>query len=343
MTTAIIHPFKKWWQFILVNFILGFLITLFMDNLNTPIKITLGTIWGALIFITQWLGHAYLQIKIAQKYSWLNEPLKRFLFIITEIVVYSIFAYGAVQLLMNYIVFGKIPPYLLSFDLSYWSFPVIISFVIALMISAISFFKSWKNEVLEKEKIKHQMLNYKYEALRNQINPHFMFNSLNVLSDLVYENPKKAENFIHKFSDIYRYVLDSRDKELVPLIDELNFITKYIFLLKTRFEDKLTIDINIKPLPSEMIVPLALQLLIENAVKHNEISSKNKLKITLTKTQNNYIEISNPIQLKNIGETSNLVGLKNLKQQYNFFTDLPVIITQHKNTFIVKLPLIIKN
>ncbi len=340
MTTKIISPFKKWWQFILTNLLLGFIIALLMDNLNTPLKLLLGTIWGSLIFMTQWLGHAYFQIKIGEKYSWLNEPLKRFLFIIIEIVVYSIFAYGAVQLLMNYVIFGKIPPYLLSFDFSYWSLPVALSFVIALMISAISFFKSWKNEVLEKEKIKHKMLTYKYEALRNQINPHFMFNSLNVLSDLVYENPKKAEDFIHKFSDIYRYVLDSRDKELVHLTDELNFINKYIFLLKTRFEDKLIFNINLNPQPNQMIVPLALQLLIENTVKHNEISSKNKLTIHINEENNQFIVVSNRIQLKNIGETSKNIGLKNLKQQYSYFTDIPIEIKKDNNTFIVKLPVI---
>ncbi|RUM64384.1 MAG: histidine kinase, partial [Sulfurimonas sp.] len=130
---------------------------------------------------------------------------------------------------MYYVVIGSIPEYMKHLNSEFWLYPIFISLTIAFFITGISFFKSWKKEVLEKEKLKNEMLTYKYEALRNQINPHFMFNSLNVLSDLVYEDPKKAERFIHKFSDIYRYVLDSREKELVPLEEELNFINKYIF------------------------------------------------------------------------------------------------------------------
>jgi LytS/YehU family sensor histidine kinase len=288
------------------------------------------------------MGHAYLQIKIGEKYSWLEQPLKRFILVVIEIVVYSILAYGIVQTIINLIVIGKLPHFITSFNLSYWSFPVALSFFIALFISAISFFKSWKKEVYEKQKIENEMLTYKYEALRNQINPHFMFNSLNVLTDLVYEDKKKAVEFIYKFSDIYRYVLDSRDKELVPIEDELTFIDKYVFLLKTRFEDKLIIEINVKPQPNELIVPLALQLLIENAVKHNEISTKNKLVVEIKKENDNYIVVSNPIQPKSIGDISIEIGLKNLKQQYLFFTDNEVLINKDNNVFSVKIPIIIK-
>jgi len=342
MLHQIIQPFKKFWQFLLANLLLGLIITQLIDGLDTPIKIIIGMFWAALISITQWLGHSYFQHKIGEKISWLNQPVKRFVVTMLQIVVYSVVAYAIVQYIMYYFVTGSIPEYMKRLNSVFWLYPIVISSLIALILSAIGFLKSWKNEVVEKEKIKNEMLTYKYEALRNQINPHFMFNSLNVLSDLVYEDPKKAESFIHKFSDIYRYVLDSREKELVPLEEELDFINKYIYLLKTRFENKLNVEINISPKNKEMIVPLALQLLIENAVKHNEVSSKNKLEIKVEKENDKYIVVSNPIKEKNIGETSKNIGLKNLMQQYSFFTNLAVEINKSDNKFIVKLPIIIK-
>jgi len=339
MLKDIIHPFKKWWQFILANIGLGFLIVVFFNDLDSPIKIVLGALWASAISITQWLGHTYFQIKIGENFSWLDEPLKRFFITLLVIIGYSIFAYGVVQLIMNLLISGTVPSAFTLFDFDYWSFPAIISLFIALIFSVIGFFKAWKKEVVEKERLKNKMLTYKYEALRNQINPHFMFNSLNVLTDLVYEDQKTAVKFIHQFSDIYRYVLDSREKELVPLTEELEFLNKYIFLLKTRFDSKLDIQINLDPNSNDLVVPLALQLLIENAVKHNKVSSKNNLVVTIKK-ENDFIVVSNPIKLKNIGDTSKQIGLRNLKEQYSFFTGNAIQIIDNNGTFTVKLPLI---
>jgi len=339
MLKNMIHPFNKWWQFILANLGLGFLIIIFFNDLDTPVRILLGTLWAFLISSTQWLGHTYFQLKLSEKYNWLEHPVKRFIYTLFIIVFYSTLAFGVVQLFMNFIVFGKIPDYLLSFDFQYWGLPIIISLFIALIFTAISFLKSWKNEVVEKEKMKNEMLTYKYESLRNQINPHFMFNSLNVLSDLVYEDQKMAVNFIHKFSDIYRYVLDNRDKELVTVSEELAFVEKYIYLLKIRFEDKLQINIDIKNTEHKLIVPLALQLLIENSIKHNEVSTKNNLCVNVRVIDRN-IEVSNRIKLKNIGENSKNIGLKNLAQQYSYFTDESVVVSEENNIFTVRIPLI---
>ena len=340
MLKDIIHPFKKWWQFLLANLILGlFIVLIFNPGLDTPTKLLIGVLWAFLISTTQWLGHTYFQIKIGENYSWLNEPFKRFYITLLTIIGYSIFAYAVVQIIMNLIVSGQLPDAFIHFDFDYWSFPAIISLIIALIFSAIGFFKAWKNEVVEKEKMKNEMLSYKYESLRNQINPHFMFNSLNVLADLVYEDQKTAVKFIHQFSDIYRYVLDSREKELVPLSEELEFVNKYIYLLKIRFENKLMINIENNSNNNPLIVPLALQLLIENAIKHNEVSTKNNLIIKVN-IENDYLNVSNKILKKNIGETSKQIGLKNLTQQFSYFTDKEVTIVEVNNEFIVKIPLI---
>lgn len=211
----------------------------------------------------------------------------------------------------------------------------------SILTAAYGFFTSWKAALVNQEKLKSEMLIYKYESLRNQINPHFMFNSLNVLSDLVYEDQKLAVKFIHQFSDIYRYVLDSREKELVPLADELAFIQKFIFLLKTRFEDKLIVTLEVEVNSDDLIVPLALQLLVENAVKHNEASKQHPLHISIKRTKNT-ITVQNPIREKNSGENSKKIGLKNLQQQFSYFTTDNMTINTENGVYSVAIPLLKK-
>ena len=337
----LIEPFNKFWQFLLVNIVIGtiFCTITFDQMFASATNFFIGVIWSTAIFMSQWLGHSYIQTQIAKKYSWIDQTFQRMALTIISIVVYSVVAFLGIQILMNLIVFGEVPDYVLNPNYKMLQMPVVISFFVSLIAAAYGFFVSWKASILEQETLKREMLSYKYEALRNQINPHFMFNSLNVLSDLVYDDQKLAVNFIHQFSDIYRYVLDSREKELVPLEEELNFIEKYIFLLKTRFENKFDVHLNVEADKKDLIVPLALQLLIENAVKHNEVSSTNPLKVSITKSGKNIV-ISNPIRAKKTGEDSKKIGLKNLQQQFSYFTDKELTISSQNDMFTVTLPIL---
>ncbi len=336
-----VEPFKNIWQFLLANLLVGVVCCFIFveDPFEFPSKFIVGSLWGMTIFVTQWLGHSFIQTQISKKYSWIEKPVHRLLLTIVSVVVYSAVAFILVQMLMNYLVFGEAPEYLLRFNIGAWAVPILISFFISLLAAAYGFFISLKNSIIEREVLNGQMLSYKYEALRNQINPHFMFNSLNVLSDLVYEDQATAVKFIHQFSDIYRYVLDSRDKELVPLQEEIDFIEKFIFLLKTRFENKLIVDLDIKAESDELIVPLSLQLLVENAVKHNEISSANPLNIKISRNKDS-ITMVNPIRLKNVNPDSKQIGLTNLKQQYAYFSERKPEIQTVDNQFLVNFPIL---
>lgn len=193
--------------------------------------------------------------------------------------------------------------------------------------------------MVQAEKLKVERMAYKYESLRNQINPHFLFNSLNVLSDLVYDDQAMAVKFIRQMSDLFRYVLDSRDKELVPLKDELAFIGSFTFLLKTRFEEKLIMELDVPLKMEEYIVPMTLQLLIENAVKHNEASETFPLRISIRKNAD-YLEIENGLQPKYVCEDSKKTGLKNIIQQFAFFTDSPIEIIPSDDYFLVRVPIL---
>ncbi|MEA3495195.1 MAG: histidine kinase, partial [Bacteroidota bacterium] len=160
------------------------------------------------------------------------------------------------------------------------------------------YFQQWKNSLVQTEQLKRENIQSQFEALKNQIDPHFLFNSMNTVYSLIDTHPDKAKEFITKFSKIYRHVLDVKEKIVVLVKDEIEFLNSYIFLQKIRHEGNLEISINIDAQKlNNYIPPLSLQMLVENAIKHNIISEKNPLTISLT-SKNNYLIIKNNIQLK---------------------------------------------
>ena len=179
-----------------------------------------------------------------------------------------------------------------------------------------------------------------FETLKNQLDPHFLFNSLNVLSSLIEENPKKAQEFTVALSKIYRYVLDQKDKNLISVEEELNFAKLYVSLLKMRFEDALIVNFESSNIINEYkIVPLSLQLLLENAIKHNIISDQKPLNIDIF-PKGNYLIIQNSYLKKATFEKSTGIGLKNIIQRYSLVSTLSIDIQQTENYYIVKIPLI---
>jgi two-component system LytT family sensor kinase len=199
--------------------------------------------------------------------------------------------------------------------------------------------KYQKNKVTESQLVA-KTESAKFESLKNQLDPHFLFNSLNVLTSLIVENPKSAEKFTTKLSKVYRYVLEQKDKDLISLEDELKFAKSYMELLKMRFEDGITFSIPETVSDPELkIVPLALQLLLENAVKHNVITSENPLRIEIYE-ENGSLVIQNNLNPKNSLEKSTKVGLKNIIQRYALVSKAKVEITKNTAIFKVKLPLL---
>lgn len=198
-----------------------------------------------------------------------------------------------------------------------------------------------KQSIIEKEQIKQDHIQSQLEGLKSQVNPHFLFNSLNTLAYIIPEAPDKAVHFVQKLSKVYRYILEIREKKLIPLSDELEFLKAYIFLLKERFGDNLQIDIKLSPDHyGEQIVPLALQILFENAIKHNIISAQKPLTIEVYVDEGGYLCICNNLQMKKQTMNSTRLGLQNIKNRYAFFTDEEVKIIANEQYFKVCLPLI---
>jgi len=193
---------------------------------------------------------------------------------------------------------------------------------------------------IEAEKYKKDSIEARFNNLKSKINPHFLFNTFSALSETIEENPPKASKLVNELSDVYRYVLDNQEINWIALKKELEFAKSFTNLLKMRFEENLNVDIKIDSnIPGVYIAPLTLQILIENATKHNEISTKKKLKLQIY-TENEFIIVKNNLQEKKTLNNGSSFGLKNLHERYKHLSNKEVIINKTKEEFIVKIPLI---
>ncbi len=223
----------------------------------------------------------------------------------------------------------------------YW-----ISMVIALVVSLI-FYAVWYYKHRQEAKVKEQKIiagtaSAKFDALKNQLDPHFLFNSLNVLTSLIEEDPYQAQKFTTSLSKIYRYVLEQKNKDLVSVDEELEFARTYVRLLKMRFEESIVLDIPEKSSdPEAKIVPLSLQLLLENAVKHNIVTKSKPLHISVIE-EDGALVVRNNLQEKQVVKKSSGVGLQNIRQRYDILSNKKVSIHKSATGFSVHLPILKK-
>lgn len=191
-------------------------------------------------------------------------------------------------------------------------------------------------------KLNRKQLKLQFEALRNQLSPHYLFNSLNTISSLIHKNPDKAETYIRRLADTYSYVLLTKDRTLVTLEDEIEFVKSYFYLLRVRYDEGLNMEFNVpEQLKAYHIPPLTLQILVENAVKHNEFSSVEPLSIYLGAIDNKSLRITNNKTVQPVDVTSSRIGLKNIQQRYAFFTKDQIKINDSEQ-FEVIIPLLAK-
>lgn len=202
------------------------------------------------------------------------------------------------------------------------------------------FFEEWKKTELHEKQLEKEHADMQFENLKNQLNPHFLFNSLSSLNSLIFENQELASQFLKQLSRVYRYLLEHKDKEFVSLQVEGIFIANYIALLKTRFNKALEIHLNLLEEDLEKrIVPVTLQVLLENAIKHNRLSEEKPLRIEVY-SDGGHLIVSNNLQLKLQVEDSNKQGLQRLKQLYVYLTPEPVVVESDAYQFMIKVPLL---
>ncbi len=285
------------------------------------------------------IGLKVMITALDRKLPWLHNPLKRLIaqFLITiafslVIIVIAIFLNGFFS--HQEITSGYF------FEQAYFMAKIAFSFIFAgsLISNAILFFKNWKESAVQQEKLKREQLALQYETLKSQVNPHFLFNNLNSLTSLISSNPEKAIDFVKRLSEVYRYVLDQKDHELVALDTELKFVESYIYLHQIRFGTNLEVQMDVDP-KNFKVIPLSVQLLVENAIKHNEISDKKPLSIRLYTNDDQYLIVENVLQKKSGSEGSGM-GIQNISDRYGFFTDQKVLITFNSERFKVSIPML---
>jgi sensor histidine kinase YesM len=215
-------------------------------------------------------------------------------------------------------------------------------FAIGILISSIIFFyHTWRQAIDREQQLREENLLYQYRNLKSQVNPHFLFNSLNTLSELIYTDTQKADTYIQQLAHIYRYILDNEDTALIPLDEEITFVTQYFDLQKERDGDKIRLEMQLEQTAPYSIIPVSLQIMVENALKHNAASEDNPLVIRMRQTDG-YMEVSNTIRKKNslpTGDSSG-TGLANLRERIRLTTGKEMRIAQDEHTFSIKIPLI---
>jgi hypothetical protein len=279
----------------------------------------------------------YIDIYLDSVYPFEKNPVKRILiqFLVTAGVIFFI---RTVPFILFY---DKLPLHP-SREIVVATYAINIFMVLSVVLSIFGyhFFVRWKEEKIIAAELEKEKAYVQYDNLKNQLNPHFLFNALSSLNSLIFENPQLASDFLQQLSKVYRYVLENKEKNLVSVETEINFVNHYVQLLKTRFDGSLNVNFAVSEDAKEKkIVPVTLQVLLENAVKHNITSKTSPLNIEV-QSENDFLLVKNNLQKKEIIETSNGQGLENLKNLYRYLSERGVEIREEKNVFTVKIPLI---
>ncbi len=298
----------------------------------------------SMIFVTGfWLFFRWLMIGMRRKFPSIGEATKRIILQIAIILISApilkhIFAMIAFGIMSLCNIEDHAMPGMLQTMISIY----LPSFLIVSIYEAIYYFVQYKKAIVEREKLQTLHVQTELDNLRNQINPHFLFNSLNTLMNLIPQDTEAAMSFLSKLSKFYRYSVSTKEEKLIPLAKEIEFAKLYIDLLKERFRDAINVNIDIENDHQYMIPPLSLQLLIENAVKHNVVSKETPLSVEIIFDDKvGELVVSNNVQRKLESVSSTGVGLKNIEKRFKYFTTRPVKIFNDLERFQVSLPTIL--
>lgn len=281
----------------------------------------------------------YLRTRQWKEYS----TLKRIIYGVLGSTIITLIGLFVLRAITEVVVNGKtFNEFLSAQRFVHYQFGLWITLTIVAIFHFVYYYNKYQQNKIKEQKVIAGTASAKFDALKNQLDPHFLFNSLNVLTSLIEENPENAQKFTTSLSKVYRYVLEQKNKELVTVDEELEFAKTYMSLLKMRFEDSIVFEIPEKATnPESKVVPLSLQLLLENAVKHNMVNASKPLHIKIYEADGNLV-VENNLQPKQIVKKSSGVGLENIKQRYNLLSTKKVSINQQANSFAVSIPMLTK-
>jgi two-component system LytT family sensor kinase len=284
-----------------------------------------------------WIGIRKIWGHFAHRYQSVSQTHIRLTMLAISILMYSLLATTSIECVTRYLL--NIPCGLKDIYTAFFIGLVPVIFV-TLIYESVYFYKNWEQNVKQSEALARTNVQNQLDGLKRQLDPHFLFNSLNTLAALIEEDNDPAQKYLSLLADVYRYVLVSREKDTVTLEEEMAFLDAYLYLNKTRFRENLQVEkwVDEKSLQHQ-VAPMSIQMLVENAIKHNVVSKDKPLTIHISGDEEGLL-VSNNIQEKQILETSTKVGLQNIVQRYSLLSESPVKIWKEENLFNVKLPFI---
>jgi len=296
-----------------------------------------------LLSIILWEGNRWINKILNKHVKWQENVTVRILIQVGINLVFTTWITYYYSKWLYYFIYDETYP-IESLFKQFLFITIIISLLYNAIYSGEYFFIKWKKNLIESEELKRQSIVAQYESLKNLINPHFLFNSLNTLIGLINENKEVAIQYGEHFSKVYRYLLDHKDDNVVSLKNELDIIIKVVFLFEKRFGKSFEAEIKVEEtVMNKLIPPLTLQMLLENAIKHNIISIDNPLKIQIFNEGETHLVVKNSLNKKNLLEKSTELGLDTIKKRYQFISNQEVLITETETEFIVIIPLISKS
>ena len=285
-----------------------------------------------------WLGNWFFESLQVDAPGFKRQIIIRLLVFYVVVLVLALVLFVlvyAIQYIIHFNDFSQFWPTLLNMEMKGFFIATFVGFGIG---GLFFFYVMWAEAVDNMKKLREEKLIFQYETLKSQVNPHFLFNSLNSLSSLIRKDPDLSEQFIQKLSSVYRYILDNREKELVPLATELEFVNNYFYLQKIRDEDKIILNNELKETEKLEVLPVSLQLLVENALKHNAATRKQPLEITIHSEGLDKLVVRNNLQKKMQLNDSSKIGLKNLSERSRLILNREIEIQETEDEFVVKIP-----
>lgn len=304
------------------------------------IILVFSAVWIIIIALLLWFGNRQLTIRLDRLMPWSRYGNWRFFIQLALGIAYLLFLINLIYYIIKTSLTSTPPVWEQMIVVNFWGAVIFIP-VFSLYFS-LHFLKHWRTSELEVEKNQKERMRSQLDSLKNHLDPHFLFNNLNILASLIEKDKTASRNFIQKFAEVYRSLLRTKSDDLILLSEELDFVDAYMYLIRVRFEDHIQIKITLQNhTKNKMLPPLTLQMLLENVIKHNLVSETQPLKIEILERAGNYLVVRNTLHTKteqaSAGERS---GLENIRKRYAHFTEQAVTVVKTETHFEVSIPLL---
>jgi two-component sensor histidine kinase len=295
--------------------------------------------WILIVFVLLWIGNRMISRILNRILTWKQYGNIRFFTQLLVGILYSLLiangTYAALKILLT------VDPPTVSQLVVMNVYGSIIFIPAYSVYFSLHFLRNWRKSEVESARHQKESMRSRLETLKSHLDPHFLFNNLNILSSLIQTDKEKSQEFLHTFAEVYRMLLKTKSEDLIPLSEEIRFITSYCFLLEARFGDCLSFQIDVpENLQSRLIPPLTLQMLVENAIKHNQITEKKPLTVSIT-ASGDVITVANSLNPKpQSSDKTEGSGLNNIRRRFDYFSDQPIRVDNSGSRFEVHLPLL---